>query len=73
MKRSRMKASTFALRKERKYPLNNLGRARNAIVRARTFATPKQRRRIYNAIIRKYPALAKRSKVIQTYRRRKRK
>lgn len=44
--RKRMKASTFGLPGERKYPMPDKAHARNAKARASEFATPSQRKRI---------------------------
>lgn len=63
--RKRIKSSTFALPKQRKYPIPDLAHARNALARV-SKASPATKRKVYAAIRRKFPALAKRSKVIRT-------
>lgn len=49
-----------------KYPINTIGRARNAIVRVTQFGSPAEKRMVYAAIRRRYPGLAKRSTVVPT-------
>lgn len=71
--RARMKSSSFAVpkgkgsnKKKDSYPVNTLGRARNGIVRVEQFGTSEEKRLVYSKVRRKYPALAKRSKIIPT-------
>lgn len=70
MKRSKMPASAFAIKgrkpSERKYPVNTIGRARNAIVRVEQHGSPAEKRAVYSAVRRRWPSLAKRSSVIPT-------
>jgi hypothetical protein len=66
MKRSKMKAKSFALPKQRKYPIHDLKHAKNAIARVQQKGSPATKRKVYAAIRRRYPALAKRSSVIPT-------
>jgi hypothetical protein len=49
-----------------KYPINNIGRARNALARVSAHGTAKEKSMVHAAVKRKYPALAKRSSVIRT-------
>jgi hypothetical protein len=64
--RKRLKSKTFADKKNRKYPIPDLAHARNAIARVRQHGSPKQKKAVYAMVKRKFPALAKRSKVIKT-------
>lgn len=71
--RSRMKTSSFAVpkgkgknKKKNNYPVDTLGRARNAITRVQQHGTSEEKRLVYSKIRRKYPALAKRSRIIPT-------
>lgn len=57
---------SFAIPKQRKYPINTIGRARNAVSRVQQHGTPAEKKKVYGAVKRKYPALARRSKVIPT-------
>lgn len=68
MKRSRMKPSSFALPKQRKYPINDAAHARNAISRVGQTGSASEKRAVYAAVKRKYPALAERSTVVPTRR-----
>lgn len=49
-----------------KYPINNIGRARNALARVSAFGSPQEKKMVKAAVARKYPALARRSSVIST-------
>lgn len=48
------------------YPMDTLGRARNAIVRVQQFGSPAEKRMVFSAVRRWYPGLAKRSGVVPT-------
>jgi hypothetical protein len=50
----------------RKYPVDTMARARNAIARVGQHGTPAEKTAVYNKVKAKYPALAKRSTVIPT-------
>lgn len=58
--------SAYAIPEKKKYPLDSLARARNAIARVQQHGTPEEKRRVFAAIRRRYPALARRSNVIPT-------
>jgi hypothetical protein len=66
VKRSKMKPSSFALPKQKKYPVNTLPRARNAIARVQQNGSPTEKAAVFSAVRRKYPALAARSTVVPT-------
>jgi len=59
-KRNRMRDSSFALPQQRKYPINDLSHARNALSRVSTFGTPSEKKKVKRAVYRKYPGLKKR-------------
>lgn len=63
--RKRLRASVFALPKQRKYPIPDASHARNAIARVAK-ASASTKAKVYAAVRRKFPALAKRSTVIPT-------
>jgi hypothetical protein len=63
--RKRLRASVFALPKQRKYPIPDAAHARNAIARVAK-APASVKAKVYAAVRRKFPALAKRSTVIPT-------
>lgn len=48
------------------YPINTIGRARNAIVRVEQHGSPEEKKLVYSAVRRRYPALARRSSVVPT-------
>lgn len=63
--RKRIKPSNFALPGKR-YPINTLARARNALSRVGQHGSPSEKAAVKRAVKRKYPALAERSSVIKT-------
>lgn len=63
--RKRFSKKTFALPKERKYPIPDLIHARNALARVSQFGTPEEKRKVARAVRRKFPAFAKRSEFIR--------
>jgi hypothetical protein len=56
-KRNRMRDSSFALPKERKYPINDVSHARNALARVSAFGTREEKKKVQRAVYRKYPQL----------------
>jgi hypothetical protein len=54
-----------------KYPINSLARARNALSRVSAHGSAAEKRMVKAAVKRKYPALARRSSVIRTRKKRK--
>jgi hypothetical protein len=50
----------------KKYPVDTMARARNAIARVGQHGTPAEKTAVYNKVKAKYPGLAKRSTVIPT-------
>jgi hypothetical protein len=65
-RRRRMPKRTFAIPGKRKYPVHDIAHARAAIQRVRQHGSPAEKRRVFAAIRRRYPALARRSTVIPT-------
>ena len=59
-RRKSLSKSSFAL-KGRRYPINDIAHARNALARVSQHGTPAQKRTVARAVRRKYPGLAKRS------------
>jgi hypothetical protein len=55
--RARMKPQSFALPKERKYPINDKQHATVALARVKQHGTPEQKRKVRLAVHRKYPNL----------------
>jgi hypothetical protein len=64
-RRSQIKASTFALPKQRKYPIPDASHARNALARVAK-APAATKAKVYAAVRRKFPAMAERSTVVPT-------
>ena len=56
-KKKRMRSSSFALPKERKYPLTDLAHAKNALARVSFFGTKKEREIVRRKVYKKYPSL----------------
>lgn len=54
-----MKTKTFALKKERKYPIPDISHARNALSRVSQHGTPSQKKRVRAAVTKKFPSLKK--------------
>lgn len=55
--RKRMKASTFALPKERKYPIPDAAHARNALSRVSQHGSPSEVKRVKAAVHKKFPSI----------------
>lgn len=49
-----------------KYPIPDAKHARNAITRVQQFGSPAEKKKVFAAVRRKFPALAKRSTVVPT-------
>lgn len=56
-RRKRMSTKTFALPKERKYPIPDKSHARNALARVAAHGSPAQKKRVRAAVTRKFPSL----------------
>ena len=54
--RQKLPASAFALPEKRKYPLDTIGRARNALSREH-FASPEEQSEIKAKVKRRYPSI----------------
>lgn len=52
-----MKASTFALPKERKYPIPDAAHARNALSRVSQHGSPSDVKRVKAAVHKKFPSI----------------
>lgn len=55
--RKRIKTSNFALKKQRKYPIDTAARARNALARVSQHGTSAQKAQVRRAVRRKYPGI----------------
>lgn len=53
--RKRMKASTFALPKQRKYPLPDAAHARNALARVAQFGSPSEKATVRRKVKARFP------------------
>lgn len=56
-KRKRMRDSSFALPRERKYPIDTLVRGRNALARVSAFGNEKEKAIVRRKVYKKYPSL----------------
>lgn len=56
-KRKRMKSSTFALPKERKFPIPDAAHARNALSRVSQHGSPSEVKRVKAAVHKKFPSI----------------
>jgi hypothetical protein len=56
-KRAKLKTQSFAMPKERKYPIHDKAHAIAAVARVKQHGTPAQQRRVIAAVKRKYPGL----------------
>lgn len=58
--RKRLPSGSFVFPKERKYPIEDLPHARNALARVAQHGTPSEIAKVRAAVYRKYPQLRKR-------------
>ncbi len=58
-KRKRLKSSSFAIPSKRKYPINDISHARNALARVAQYGTPSEKAQVRKAVYKKYPSLKK--------------
>jgi hypothetical protein len=56
-KRDKMKASTFAVPKERAYPINDEAHARNALARVARHGDAAEKKKVRAAVAKKFPAI----------------
>jgi hypothetical protein len=56
-KRKRMRSSSFALPRERKYPINDLAHARNALARVSAHGTRKEQAIVKRKVYKRFPSL----------------
>ena len=57
--RKRMKASSFALPRQRAYPIPDISHARNALSRVAQFGTDAEQSKVRRAVEKKFPSLKK--------------
>jgi len=58
-KRKKLPKRVFAIPEKRKYPIEDLAHARNALARVSAFGTPSEKRRVRAAVYKRYPSLKK--------------
>ena len=56
-KRKRMKQGSFALEKEKKYPINDISHARNALARVSAHGNAKEKYEVRREVFARYPSL----------------
>ena len=57
--RNRMEDSSFALPRQRAYPIPDLSHARNALARVAQFGTDGEKSKVIRAVEKKFPSLKK--------------
>jgi len=57
--RKRMKSSSFALPRQRAYPIPDLSHARNALARVAQFGTDGEKSKVRRAVEKRFPSLKK--------------
>lgn len=57
--RKKMSSKSFGLPKQKKYRIDDLPHARNALARVSQHGTPAQKKAVRAAVVRKYPSLKK--------------
>jgi hypothetical protein len=57
--RNRMKDSSFALPRQRAYPIPDLSHARNALARVAQYGTDGEQSKVRRAVEKKFPSLKK--------------
>lgn len=55
--RKKLEDSSFALPKERKYPIPDESHARNALARVAQHGTPEEQKKVRKAVEKRYPSL----------------
>ena len=58
-KRRKLPKSSFAIKSQRKYPLDTKARARNALARVSQFGTKAQQKQVRAAVTKRHPSLKK--------------
>jgi len=56
-KRNSLPKTSFAIPEERKYPINDIAHARNALARVAANGTPDEIKRVRAAVYKRYPEL----------------
>lgn len=57
-RRKRMRAGSFAIPSERKYPIDTKNRARNALARVAQHGTASEKAKVRAAVRRRFPSIA---------------
>lgn len=60
--RKRLPKGSFALQKQRKYPIEDESHARNALARVSQHGTASEKSTVRKAVARKYPSIGKKGK-----------
>jgi hypothetical protein len=58
-KRNSLSSSSFAIPSQRKYPINDISHARNALARVAQHGTPSEKATVRRKVYSKYPSLKK--------------
>jgi hypothetical protein len=57
--RKQIAPKNFAIPSEKKYPINDIAHARNALARVAQNGTPEEKTKVKRAVYKKYPSLKK--------------
>ncbi|MDA8356965.1 MAG: hypothetical protein M0Z95_11925 [Actinomycetota bacterium] len=58
--RNKLSDRDFAIPERRAYPIQDIAHARDALARVSAYGTPEEKKRVHEAVRRRYPALWKR-------------
>lgn len=58
-KRNKLPTSSFAIKSDRSYPINDPSHARNALARVSQFGSPEEKAKVRAAVANRYPGIGK--------------
>lgn len=61
--RNALPSSDFVFPEDRRYPIENINHARNALARVSQHGTPEEKAKVKSAVYAKYPSLSKKKKI----------
>jgi len=71
-RRRRLRKTSFAIPSKRKYPINDIKHARNALARVAQHGSPAEKKRVRASVHRRFPSIGKTRKRRRTTKRRRR-
>lgn len=63
--RKKLSRKSFALPGKRKYPIPDKSHARNALARVAQHGTPEEKKKVRNAVVKRFPSLGKKHRKTQ--------